>query len=120
MIVRQVLKLTASLLICLAPLTLGGCLQLTRVGIGTTPIAQVVDNPSQYPQVTVRGQVVNQIAILGQGAYQLKDDSGSVWVITKSGMPAINSTVTVKGQATQGVAFAGINVAVTLKEQQRL
>jgi flagellar hook protein FlgE len=109
---------------CIAGMTIVGltsCTQLAQVGIGSTSIAQVVSSPGQYRQgVTVRGEVINQVAILGQGAYQLKDDSGTLWVITRSGMPKLNSNLTVRGNAQEGVAFAGMNVAVTLAEKERL
>jgi hypothetical protein len=98
----------------------GGCGQLEQFGIGTTPINEVTQNPDPKQVVTVRGDVVNEIGILGQGAYQIKDSTGSIWVLTKSGLPKRNSTVTVKGRATQGATFAGINVAVTLAEEERL
>lgn len=97
-----------------------GCGQLARFGIGTTPIQQVVDNPPAYTNVTVRGQVVNTLGILGQGVYELKDDTGSLWVITgERGMPAISSTVTVRGEAAEGITLSGRNFGVTLTEKER-
>lgn len=99
---------------------LSGCNQLTQLGIGVTPIRQVVENPSQHPHVTVRGTVGDQIGLWGRGAYELKDDSGSVWVLTQSGMPTKASTLVVKGSAAEGVAFLGQNLGVTLTEKERL
>ncbi|MDX2271615.1 MAG: hypothetical protein NW237_06645 [Cyanobacteriota bacterium] len=97
-----------------------GCAPLARLGLGVTEISTVVNNPANYPQVTIRGKVVNQIGIFGQGAYELQDDSGSIWVITTTGIPAIDSTVTVQGKASEGLAIAGRNVGVTLAETKRL
>jgi hypothetical protein len=100
--------------------SLTGCDQAARIGIGTTPINQVLREPAKYQQtVIVRGQVVNQLGILGQGGYELKDDSGSIWVFTRSGIPTINSTVTIKGRVIEGVSIAGQNFAVTITEEQR-
>lgn len=97
-----------------------GCNQLAQLGIGTTQISQVTANPSQYPNVTVRGTVINQVGVLGRGAYELKDDSGSLWVLTQTGMPAMDATVVVRGSAAEGVAIAGQRLGVTITEKERL
>jgi hypothetical protein len=115
---HQTRAIVASSIVSMS-LLLEGCNQLEQFGIGTTPINDVTQNPDPKQVVTVRGDVVNEIGILGQGAYQIKDSTGSIWVLTKSGLPKRNSTVTVKGRATQGATFAGINVAVTLAEEER-
>lgn len=101
--------------------TLTGCDQFAKLGIGTTPIDQILREPAKYKQtVIVRGKVVNQLGILGQGGYELKDDSGSIWVLTRSGIPSVDSTVTVKGKVVEGIAIAGQNFAVTITEEQQL
>jgi hypothetical protein len=115
MLVRVFLPLFAAL-----ALTMTGCNQLARWGIGTTSINKVVSNPTQYKSVMVRGKVVNQVGILGKGAYEIRDDSGSIWILTQSGMPTMDSTVTVRGSAGEGVSFGGKNLAVTITEQERL
>jgi hypothetical protein len=99
---------------------LAGCNQLAKVGIGTTPIKEVVANPGNYSDVTIRGTVTNQIGILGRGAYELKDDSGSLWVVTESGIPSKDTQVIVKGSAAEGVTIANQRLGVTLTEKERL
>ncbi len=106
------------LLLCLS-LALGGCGQLARLGIGTTPIAQIEQNPARYTDVYVRGRVVNQIGVFGQGVYEIQDPSGSLWVITNKGLPAMNSTVTVRGKAQEGISVAGRHFGVSLVEVER-
>ncbi|MEN9221979.1 MAG: hypothetical protein Q6M04_06030 [Thermostichus sp. BF3_bins_97] len=109
------------LLLCLS-LALGGatgCGQLARLGIGTTPIATVAQNPAQHTDVLIRGQVVNQVGVFGQGVYQLQDNSGSIWVITDKGIPAMNSTVTVRGKAQEGITVGGRTFGVSLVEAER-
>ena len=101
-------------------LLLGGCGQLARFGLGNTPIQSVVSNPSAHTTVTVKGEVVNTLGILGQGVYELQDETGSLWVITgERGMPVVNSTVTVRGTAAEGITISGRNFGVTLTEQER-
>jgi uncharacterized protein YdeI (BOF family) len=111
------------LLLCLSLVLAGatGCGQLARLGIGTTPIATVASNPAQYTDadVLIRGQVVNQVGVFGQGVYELQDNSGSIWVITDKGIPAMNSTVTVRGKAQEGITVGGRSFGVSLVEAQR-
>lgn len=109
------------LLLCLS-LVLGGvtgCGQLARLGIGTTPIATVAENPSQHSNVWIRGRVMNQVGVFGQGVYELQDNSGSIWVITDKGLPAMNSTVTVRGRAQEGITVGGRSFGVSLVEVER-
>jgi hypothetical protein len=105
-------------LLCLS-LALAGCGPLARLGIGTTPIATVEQNPSRYTDVYIRGRVVNQIGVFGQGVYEIQDNSGSLWVITDKGLPAMNSTVTVRGKAQEGIVVGGRSFGVSLVEAER-
>ncbi len=104
--------------LCLS-LALTGCGPLARLGIGTTPIAQIEQNPSRYTNVYVRGRVVKQIGVFGQGVYEIQDSSGSLWVITDKGLPAMNSTVTVRGKAQEGIVLGGRSFGVSLVEAER-
>ena len=106
------------LLLCVS-LALAGCGPLARLGIGTTPIAQIEQNPARYTNVYVRGRVVNQIGVFGQGVYEIQDNSGSLWVITDRGLPAMNSTVTVRGKAQEGIVLGGRSFGVSLVEAER-
>ncbi|MFS8892679.1 hypothetical protein [Synechococcus sp. O70.1] len=106
------------LLLCLS-LALGGCSQLARLGLGITPIAQIEQDPSRYANVYVRGRVVNQIGAFGQGVYEIQDHSGSLWVLTDKGLPAMNSTITVRGKVQEGILLAGRRFGVSLVEVER-
>lgn len=111
------------MLLSIGAIGLVGCNQLAKVGLGTTPIEKIVSNPSKYTEVTIRGKVVNRIGILGRGAYEVKDNSGSgsVWVLSSAGdLPAVDTTVTVKGTVSQGVSIGDKNLAITITEKQRL
>jgi len=99
---------------------LTSCDIASRIGIGTTPIGKVAQSPTAYKEATVRGKVTNQFSALGKGAYELKDDTGSMYIWTTKGMPTMNSSITVKGQTQEGFVFAGQNFAVSLIEVERL
>ncbi|MEM9155526.1 MAG: hypothetical protein AAFY57_17975 [Cyanobacteria bacterium J06642_2] len=98
---------------------LSGCAQLENLLAGATPIAEVQAEPGNYSEVTVRGEVVNQIGILGRGAYQLRDRSGEIWVVTQAGLPEMGQTIAVAGKAEAGIAIGGQSLGVTLTESER-
>ncbi len=62
-------------------------------------IGHVLADPAHYRDhaVTVRGRVVRSYSVLGQGAYQLRDDTGSLWVVSNRGVPHEGARVQVKG-----------------------
>jgi hypothetical protein len=94
---------------------------LNYVGIGVTPIREVVARPAQLrgQRITLRGKVVNQMGALGVGGYELQDGSGSLWVLTQSGIPEMQQEIFVTGEPNEGIAIAGQTLGVTIQEQQR-
>lgn len=118
---RQWLSWVVVISLGCSALTVSGCKQLTQVGIGTQAIDQVLNSSSnESEEMTVRGEVISQVSILKQGAYLLKDGSGLLWVFTEKPLPAVKSTVTVRGKPQKGVVFASINADVILAEEERL
>lgn len=107
------------LLLGATPVLLSSCAQLAGVLAGATDIAKVQAEPAQYRDVTVRGEVVNQVGILGRGAYQIRDRSGEMWIVTQAGLPEMGTTVTVKGKAEAGISIGGRSLGVTLTERER-
>jgi hypothetical protein len=49
--------------------------------------------------VYLKGKVGDRAPFLGSGAYQLQDDTGTVWVVTKGTLPAKGDIVSIKGEA---------------------
>ena len=97
-----------------------GCGPIERASVSITPIATVLEQPDSENTVHVRGTVTNRIAILGNGLYEVEDDTGSVWVLTEKDVPALNSTVTVRGTSEGVMQLGGRHFGVTLKETRRL
>ncbi|MGH7527713.1 MAG: hypothetical protein ACREMX_13530 [Gemmatimonadales bacterium] len=86
-----------------------------------TPIGQLLDNSTRYDGKTVRimGEVKNSVGALGRGAYQVKDETGTLTVVTEQGSPPRNgSTIGVKGKFQALFTLGRENVAV-LKEESR-
>ncbi len=77
-----------------------GCQQLSDFGIETfllTPIS-AIEQKKDGTQVYLQGSVIHQAPFLGSGAYQLEDDSGSVWIVTTAPLPPIGEKVLIKGK----------------------
>jgi hypothetical protein len=83
-----------------------------------TRIGRINADPSRYANqmVTVSGRVTNSVGILGTGGYQLEDETGRIYVISRSGVPSRGSTVKVTGTVTPGVTVLGQPVGVAIRE----
>jgi hypothetical protein len=99
---------------CGAALLLGGCASVT-------PIGHLLDNPSRYDGKTVRieGQVQESAGGLGLGAYQVKDNTGTLTVVTEhGGPPRTGSKIGVKG-LFQALFTLGAKSLAVLREESR-
>jgi|SRR6266850_2521750 len=73
---------------------LGGC------RAGTTSIKTLLDDPSTYDgkKVRISGDVTGSVGLLGYGAYQVNDGTGSLVVVSKEGgAPREGAKVGVEG-----------------------
>ncbi|MGK7933195.1 MAG: hypothetical protein AB4041_17430 [Microcystaceae cyanobacterium] len=48
--------------------------------------------------IYIKGQVTDNVPLLGQGAYKLQDSTGNIWVITDKPLPDVGEEVMLKGQ----------------------
>jgi hypothetical protein len=64
-----------------------------------TRINNVLADPSRYRDrnVTVSGIVNESFSFAGRGAYQIEDESGSLWVVSDRGVPRRGARVEAKG-----------------------
>jgi hypothetical protein len=67
--------------------------------------------------VTVSGRVTNSVGILGTGGYQLEDETGRIYVISRTGVPSRGSQVKVTGTVTPGVTVLAQPVGVAIREE---
>jgi hypothetical protein len=79
---------------------LAAAMGLASWGCRTTTINQLLAEPGRYAdkEVTVGGNVVKSASVLGRGAYQIDDGTGTLWVVTKAGAPRQGASVAVKGR----------------------
>lgn len=95
----------------LAALALAAC--------GSIKIGRINADPTRYQNRTVRvtGTVTSAMGVLGTGGYQIQDDSGKIYVISGTGVPAKGSRVTVKGRVQSGVNILGRSFGTAIREQ---
>ena len=86
---------------------------------GSVKIGRINADPSRYANrtVSVSGRVTNSVGLLGTGGYQIEDETGKIFVISRSGVPSRGSEVRVKGTVTPGATVLGQTVGVTIREQ---
>ena len=104
-----------------ALVALAGALLLLAGCAGVTPIGELLDNPARYDgkTVRVRGEVRESAGGLGLGAYQVRDDTGTLTVVSETGgPPRTGSTIGVKGRFEALITLGSRSLAV-LREESR-
>lgn len=70
-----------------------------------TSIRDVMADPARYRdrEVTIAGDVIDSYSIIGQGVYQLQDNTGRLWIASNHGVPRKGARVKVTGTIREGV-----------------
>ena len=91
---------------------------MVTAGCGPVKIGRITADPSRFRNQTVRvtGNVVTSVGLMGTGGYQIRDETGSIYVISRSGVPSTGSRVTVTGTVTPGVQVLGQPLGTTIRE----
>jgi hypothetical protein len=85
-------------------------------------IADLQRDPGKYAgkEVTVAGRVNESFGMIGNGAYQVDDGSGTIWIISEGyGVPGNGAKVAVTGTLFQGASFGGRAFGLALKQTKR-
>jgi hypothetical protein len=87
-------------------------------GCGAVKIGRIHADLSRYQNrvVHVNGTVTNSVGVLGTGGYQLEDETGKIYVVSRSGVPSRGSRVKVTGV----VSPRGVQVLGQLSERRTL
>lgn len=77
-------------------------------------------NQKRDQRVQVQGQIKAQAPLLGgKRAYEVQDETGSVWVVSDRALPATGSQVTIQGKVKfQKIEVAGKDQSTVYIEQQ--
>ena len=94
-------------------LFLSGCEQKT--------IKHILADPHRYAtqEVGVAGKVVSSYSVLDHGAYEVDDGTGTLWVISSTGVPREGARVGVKGTIHDGFNLGELGAILKLPEAVR-
>jgi hypothetical protein len=82
-------------------------------------IQQVLNTPVTGTVVFLQGKIGAKVPLLGGFAYQLRDDSGSIWVMTRGAVPNLGDEIFAAGKVSyQNIEISGRNERSTYIEQQ--
>lgn len=98
-----------------------GCGQLVQSGVDVpvTKISDIQKNRNAYSEVYLKGKVVTIAPFLGSGAYELQDDTGSLWVITKQALPTKEDKLLIKSQVQyQSILVGGKDLGEVYVQEQ--
>ena len=104
----------------LGSLILIGALLLTACPKQET-ISRINADPGRYrnKEVGVVGTVTDSYGVLGNGAYEIDDGTGRLWVVTTRGVPSRGSRVGTKGKIYTGFSWSGRSFGTVLQETDR-
>ncbi len=70
-------------------------------------INQVLADPGRYRdrEVKLSGSVVDSYSFVGNGAYQIDDNTGKLWIVSNRGVPRKGARVSVKGTVREGFSL---------------
>lgn len=96
----------------------------TALGIGVTPIGDIVANPSRFDnaEVRVKGRVtnINKVPLLGLKLYTLRDDTGEITVVAAGDtLPALDSRVAIRARVETAAIVQGEALGLRLTEVER-
>ncbi len=95
-------------------------LQLLLFSGCVSKIATVQQNIDRYKDqsVSVRGKVQETLTIPGiqTGIYQIKDNSGQIWVISSNQIPKRGERVLVKGTVSTSIEVLGKKFGTVIRE----
>jgi hypothetical protein len=97
----------------MAVLFLPGCEQQT--------IKHILVDPHLFAnqEVGVVGKVVSSYSVLGHGAYEVDDGTGTLWVVSNNGVPREGARVGVKGTIHDGFNLGELGAILKLPEAVR-
>lgn len=86
-----------------------------------TTISRINADPARYrnKEVVIVGTVRDSYGAMGQGAYEIDDGTGRLWVVTRRGVPSRGARVGAKGRVYNGFNFGGRNYGTVLEETDR-
>jgi hypothetical protein len=93
-----------------AALSLAAVVALLAAGCSHMTVNRLLAEPNRYANrdVTLHGDVIKSASVLGHGAYQLDDGTGTIWIVSTKGVPRQGARVKVKGRVRDVVDLGRI------------
>ena len=89
----------------------------------TKPIKELLDDPGRFDgkSVNIAGEVTQAAGVLGVGAYQVNDGTGTLTVVneTGSGTPRVGAKVGVEGTFRSAFTLGSRSIAVLVEKQRK-
>jgi len=84
-------------------------------------ISRINADPGRYRnrEVAIVGRVTDSYGVMGNGAYEIDDGTGRIWVVTTRGVPSRGSRVGAKGHVYNGFSFGGRSFGTVIEETDR-
>jgi hypothetical protein len=104
----------------LVPITIG-LLALVGCQHSVTPIKTLLDDPGRFDgkDVSIAGNVTRSLGVLGYGAYQVDDGTGTLTVVTKEGgAPREGAKVGVAGTFRSAYTLGAESAAVLVEKER--
>ena len=97
-----------------------GALILLNACASVTPIGDLLNNPARYDGKTVKieGEVREAAGGFGLGAYQVRDNTGTLPIVSQTSPPTTGSRIGVKGRF-ESVFTIGTRSLAVLREESR-
>lgn len=96
---------------------------LPVIGCKSITIGDIMANPSMYQgdEVSFKGTVGETVwlAALTKGAYQVGDETGTIWVVTSQPPPQEGTSVSVKGMVDTAVKIGDQTFGTVIRESER-
>jgi hypothetical protein len=98
-----------------------GALILLSACPSRTTISKINADPAKYQnkEVGIVGTVTDSYGVMGNGAYEIDDGTGKLWVATTRGVPARGARVGASGRLHTGFSFGGRSFGTVLQETDR-
>lgn len=94
---------------------------LSATALAKKTVNQIKADPSRYhdKKISIVGVVTDSYGVLGNGAYEIDDGTGRMWVIADRAVPAKGARVEAKGRVMTGFVYRGSNMGTVLRESGR-
>lgn len=102
-------------MLCMLALAFSGCASTVKIG-------NLLDDPQRYDGRTVKveGTVTRSAGLLGIGAFELDDGTGSIIVVAQGqGVPREGGRASAKGTFQSVFSFMGRTIAAIVQPEER-